>query len=627
MAAPISAREARPADATSTIVAQRGLFRGPTETVPADLYGQVTVGTAERARDEVTLDPQSRLSTNTYFGRFPASYWQRWTVAESVSVRMSVAGTGRVRLTASDVNGESRTVDAVAVSDDGSVELSATLDAFLDGGALWVEFETESGSLTVRDLRWTVAAPERQRLASVVICTYNRVEDCLNTLTALGSDPVALQRIQHVYVIDQGSDKVNSRERFAAAEAGLVGRLRYIQQPNLGGAGGFGRGMYEVVGSGTTDTDVLLMDDDVLLDPELVVRVTSFANRTTEPTLIGGQMLRLLHPSYLFAGAEWADMAEFAPGRVKEGALDDVDLLEPGVDLGERRIDADYNAWWSCLIPAEVIAKIGYPLPVFFQWDDIEFGYRAKKNGFVTVTLPGAGLWHADFDWKDLDEWNRYFSIRNAMICASLHSELDTKRTVRVLFAQIVRYLIAMQYGLTATVIKAAEDYLAGPSILRDGGSSIAADIRKMRAEYPDTIRHPVSEVPRSIEQNRPMGVTPRKLGQPAVQRTGMGARLVLLRRLASVLTGRGGGLVGSFAADESFWWHVSQFDTAVVTDSSQTSVRIRKRDRATMIRLFGEGIRLLRRLPRELPAAKREWQAAAPELTSRDNWTRLYQL
>ena len=95
----------------------------------------------------------------------------------------------------------------------------------------------------------------------------------------------------------------------------------------------------------------------------------------------------------------------------------------------DQRVDTEYNGWWACLIPATIVRAIGYPLPLFFQWDDIEFGYRARAHGFPTVALPGAGVWHADFGWKDWDEWHRYFNMRNGLITAALHSDFDAKST------------------------------------------------------------------------------------------------------------------------------------------------------------------------------------------------------
>jgi galactofuranosylgalactofuranosylrhamnosyl-N-acetylglucosaminyl-diphospho-decaprenol beta-1,5/1,6-galactofuranosyltransferase len=610
------------------LVAQRGLFRGPDPVCPEDLYAQINFGNAVRERQRLVVHAGSEVSMDTYFGRFPASYWQRWTVVTEVDVEVTVSGSGRISLIASDAEGETRAVAVQEVTGEqgGSVTLSTQLDKFLDGGFLWVEFVTGDHDLVVETLRWTVTAPRLLRPTAVVICTYNRADDCTKTLQALAADDEALDVLDAVYVVDQGTDTVQSRPVFAEIQQGLDGRLRYLRQPNLGGAGGFGRGMYEVTARGSEHANLLFMDDDVLCEPEIAIRLTAFANRTTEPTIVGGQMLRLLHPTMLLAGAEYADFAQLVPGKVVRGALNDVDLTaeaedEDGVptgkpNRGDARIDADYNAWWSCLIPAEVVAKIGLPMPLFFQWDDVEYGYRAKHNGFATVTLPGAGLWHADFDWKDLDKWNEYFAVRNAMIVSALHAEIDPKQTARVIVSRITRYLMSMQYGLAATLLKSVEDFLKGPEILHDGGASAAKEIHAVRADYPDTIMHPASDVP-----GLKSGAVPMVQAGPEPSKN----RLVMLKRLIFLAMGRTVHQIGAVTKKDATWWHVSQFDTVVVTDGSQGGVRVRRRDKELTIRLAKQTGRLVRQLVSEMPRLREEYRAAAPELTSRENWRRLY--
>ena len=617
------------------LVAQRGLFRGPDPVCPDDLYAQVSYGSAVRDRQRLVVHAGSEVSMDTYFGRFPASYWQRWTVVSAADVEITASGSGRISVVASDVAGETRTVAAQDVTElrGERVTLTAQLDKFVDGGFLWVEFSTGDDDLVVERLRWTVAPPQRLRPTAVVICTFNRADDCTKTLQALGGDPEALDVLDAIYVVDQGSDTVESRPAFGDIEKALDGRLRYLRQPNLGGAGGFGRGMYEVTEAARDNADaghanVLVMDDDVLLEPEIAIRLTAFANRTAEPTLIGGQMLRLLHPTRLIAGAEYADFAQLKPGRVVTNALDDVDLLAEEVDedglptgkinRGDRRVDADYNAWWSCLIPAEVVAKIGLPLPLFFQWDDVEYGYRARAAGFATVTLPGAGVWHADFDWKDADKWNEYFAVRNSLIVSALHADIEPKHHARVILSRISRYLLTMQYGLAATILKAAEDFMRGPEFLHDGGASAAKEIFALRKEYPDTVMHKASDVP-----GLNSGSIPLIQAGPKPTRN----RLVMAKRLAYLAMGRTVHPVGAVAKEDATWWHVSQFATAVVTDGSQEGVRLRKRDRETTVRLAKQTARLLRSLVNEMPRLRQEYRDAVPELTSRENWRRLYNL
>lgn len=624
-AAPDTGPTGRPA---GRIVAQRGLFFGPTPRVPEDLYARVERGVARRHRDRVELGPGSAVSTNTYFGRFHATYWQRWTDVPELEVDLVVGGSGRVRLMASDTNKVWRIVDARTVEDATAepVRLTGPIDRFVDGGGMWLEITTETGELTVSDVRWTVPAGRPVPRTDVVICTFNRVDDCLNTLTALADDPEALGTVGRVQVVDQGTDPLESRERFVEVSAALGGHLRYVRQPNLGGAGGFTRGLFDATaGAPEEHSDVLLMDDDVLLEPEILVRLTAFAASTRHPTIVGGQMLNLLHPAHLHISAEYADPEDLKVGLPVRGALKEAYLLgldERDLPINqERRVDTEYNGWWSCLIPAAVVRAIGYPLPLFFQWDDIEFGYRARAHGFPTVALPGAGVWHADFGWKDWDEWHRYFNFRNGLITASLHTGFSTARITRRIGTLLSQYLVSMHYGLAATLLQAVEDFLEGPEILRDGSAAAAAEIRRIRAAYPETVVHPMSELPRHAPDFRQVEVVRDQAGDD-----GPGSpTLTWAKRVAFLLTDRAARETGFVPAGDAHWWHVSTFRRAVVADMGETGFRVRTRDRAKALELARRGVRVVRRLRDEGPDVARRYRDATGGLTSRANWARLY--
>jgi galactofuranosylgalactofuranosylrhamnosyl-N-acetylglucosaminyl-diphospho-decaprenol beta-1,5/1,6-galactofuranosyltransferase len=607
------------------LLAQRGLFFGPSGLVPEDLYSVVELGAARRERDRVHLAPASRVSTNTYFGRVHATYWQRWTAVTEVEVALTVSGNGRVRILASDTNKVWRIVAVQDVADAAEqvVTLTAKIDRFLDGGGLYLQLSTETGEMTVSGVEWSVPAPRRMPRTDVTICTFNRVEDCLNTLQALADDPRALATVGTVQVVDQGTDPLESRERFTAVSAALGAQLRYVRQPNLGGAGGFTRGLFDATaGAPEEHADVLLMDDDVLLEPEILVRLTSFAASTTHPTIVGGQMLNLLHPTHLHIGAEYADPEILTVGMPVQGSLKEANLL--GLDdrdlpiNQERRVDTEYNGWWSCLIPAAIVREIGYPLPLFFQWDDIEFGYRARAHGFPTVALPGAGVWHADFGWKDWDEWHRYFNLRNGLITAALHTPFTTKRIVRRLGQILAQNLVAMHYGLAVTLLTAVEDFLDGPDILADGSAAAAAEIRRIRAAYPETVMHPITDLPRDVPDFRDARVV-RNPGIPSKE------RLTWLKRVAYLAANRAPHRTGLVPAGDAHWWHVSNFERAIVVDMGENGYRIRTRDRAQVVELTRRGARLLRRVVSEGPAVAQRYRDAAPQLTSRANWARLY--
>lgn len=600
------------------LVAQRGFFAPPADRLPVAAY-VTTEGDVTCRRSRAVLGPRSEVGQNTYFGRFPASYWQRWTSITEVVLEASVTGHGRVLVRASDRDGSNRTLAVLDVGDAATtrIDVPVPIDRFVDGGAIWAEFSTGGDErLQVDDVRWSVAAPERLRPTALVMCTYNRADDCVGTLGVFTEDAEARLMVDAVYVVDQGEDTVESRPAFGAIAAELGSSLHYRRQPNLGGAGGFTRGLYEVAEvQDAGAANVLFMDDDILLEPDVVVRLTAFANRTVEPVIVGAQMLHLLHPEKLHVSAETARFTTVEPGlAVDDDSLDKADITE---DLQEIRVDADYNAWWTCLIPSEIVADAGYPMPFFFQWDDVEYGYRARSRGHATVTLPGAAVWHHDFDWKDEDDWTRYFTLRNALMIDALHGAFDPAASVKAAGRWIAECLASMRYGEAATLIRAVEDFLRGPESLADGGVAALHAVRELRRGYPETVRHPASSVPGLPAAGRPRARAGHTPSLPTA---------VLAKRLIWQVRGRVGGTV-SISAEDSAWWHVSRFHTAVVTDRSQEGVRLRRFDREALLRLGREAAVVLWRLRREGGDARERLLAAVPELTSRAHWRKLFNL
>ena len=602
--------------APDRLAVARGLFTGPSAQVSDDLYARIVSGRAHRERYALHLEKGATVDTNTYFGRLPASYFQRWTTVTDVQLKLvfDTSSPARLLLRGSNIQGGVRTIASTDVDGTGTAVLSARLNEFVDGGALWMECTAVGGPLTITDLEWTAPAPPTIRPAAITICTFNRADDCATNVAAVAGDKGLLAGIDAIYVVDQGTDAVETRPLFNDVASQLGDKLVYLRQPNLGGAGGFSRGMYEI-SSIADHANVILMDDDILCEPETILRLNAFANLTPSPTIIGAQMLYLKNTRLLHVGAEQTQMERLRAGRWAPNALHNADVIK---HRQHKRVDAEYNAWWSCLIPSEVIASIGLPLPMFFQWDDIEYGQRALAAGFPTVTLPNAGVWHADFHWKDRDEFMRYFSVRNSLITHALHGNIDTKATGRWLVREITEALVSMQYGMAYTMIRGLEDFLEGPEVLHDGGPAALSAIRSERSEFGETIVHPavnIRELTDVVPRFHPTGHKPRKDR----------INLVLAKRAVFQWLGRVIPGPVAIAAEDNQWWHVSLFGHAVVTDASQSGVRVRRRDKKKLIELSNRMRKALRRFRAQAPSLQNRYREAVPELTGRENWARLF--
>ncbi|HWM03163.1 MAG TPA: glycosyltransferase, partial [Actinophytocola sp.] len=380
------------------------------------------------ARRDVVVPASSRVSFASYFNAFPASYWRRWTTVGDVTLRLNVRGAGRVELYRSKPNGDIAHLRGTAVhaeDDWQTLEFRVGLAPFEDGGWLWFDVFTEQHTLEVADAVWLADEPLPAKKVAVGITTFNRVDDCVKSLLALGEDPAVLDIVSKVYVADQGTRKIREHEKFADAQEALGGRLEVIEQANLGGAGGFTRALYESVDHnqpGFVD-QILLMDDDIALEPDSVLRSNAFARAAKKPVIVGSNMLNLQARSRLHTNGEIVDLASFvwrrAPGAVWDHDFGTHSLRE--TRALHRRIDSTYNGWWMCLFPREVVEHNGLPLPLFIKCDDAEYSLRALANGVPTVSLPGSAVWHEPWtDKNDTKDWTVYFHLRNRLVLAAL---------------------------------------------------------------------------------------------------------------------------------------------------------------------------------------------------------------
>jgi galactofuranosylgalactofuranosylrhamnosyl-N-acetylglucosaminyl-diphospho-decaprenol beta-1,5/1,6-galactofuranosyltransferase len=580
-------------------------------------------------RRTAAISEGSRVSFGTYFNAFPASYWRRWTTVDAVTLRVRVAGQCTVILYRSAAKGHSFPVETIYVETDEpeSVQRTLPLAPFIDGGWYWFDIVAGSRGTTVIQADWAVPAePAPPGRISLGFTTINRAGFMVGNLRTLGASAEVLDLIDTVYVIDQGTAHVADHPDFADSAKGLGDRLRIIEQGNIGGSGGFSRSMDETVRAGDSDY-LLILDDDITLEPESILRAATFADLARKPTIVGGHMFSLYDRSVLHAFAEhiaprkwWWESSPNTKARHDFGRrnLRNTPWLH-------RRAEAGYNGWWMCLIPTKIIKEIGLAVPVFIKWDDAEYAVRAGKKGYPTVSLPGVAAWHIPWlDKNDALDWQAYYHIRNRVIVALLHSPF--KRGGRLAAESGERQLqnlLSMQYSTAALRLLAIEDVLSGPEHLhRDLGTKMAA-LRELRREFTDArgaadleafppARH---KAPDSLKTN----TTPTN-------------RVNLMMKVAA-------GVLHQFRKPRDFqrpqlalpyqdaaWWLLSRLDSAVVSAPDGTTASWYQRDRKQFRSLAWRSAALHLRLVMNWPKLAARYRAASAEFTSPAKWRETFE-
>ena len=432
----------------------------PFEGMPSDLY------LAEGSRAEVTetgafrLPPRGRLETDSYFNAFYLNFWRAHASVARVGLSCRVQGVVALRVMAHLADGGVKTLDDWMVAGDGEESLHWICAEMDEGGApeilrLSLSVATVEGAL-IEEIAFVtdpVAGPVPRLV--VGICTMDREALLEDTIAALEELADGMPLLHRVVLINHGRPFHSPRlcQRLANP------LFRVVQQANLGGSGGFARAMLEAQEGEREPTHLLLMDDDIRLDPRMIPRALAFAQVAGE-VAVGGQALELERPRRLQEawgrlGRNWLPMVEGAG----------VDLSDPeAMRLWARVPKADYNGWWFCLMPMTVVQRCGLPIPCFIRGDDIEYGLRLREAEVPVVPLPGVGVWHASVRYKHAGIVH-YYDLRNSLITAAAHPRLGDLPGVMHVLGYVLHHLLVHRYRSAAACLMALRDFLNGPDV------------------------------------------------------------------------------------------------------------------------------------------------------------------
>jgi GT2 family glycosyltransferase len=429
----------------------------PTPTTPEPLLYARTSGEVRLVNGGAVLADGGALSFDTSFGVFAAGRWRRVSQVNNLSVSVRASGVGIAEVVV--VNGKTESVVATAQLPRGegsptSVILTVPdLQASADG-TYYVRVTAVGGEVCMTGGEWvTQDAPRHEVRMSLSITTFNRqeyVRKTVHNVLDLVRDNAALNGKVRVLVVDNAQN--------VAFDAAADAPLTVIPNGNLGGAGGFARGLIELRKGGWA-THVLFMDDDITLEPEAIVRTMSlFAYAKDARLCVHGAMLSEERPWLQFeAGSQYSWRSIYplqALGR-------EDDMRERSVAVQDAaEVPFDYTAWWYTAFPINITNE--NPLPVFVRGDDVAFGLM--HTGKHSITLNGVIVWHADFGLKN-NPSSLFYESRNLALVDTLVFDKHTWWNLAYRFSSFgFRNLFSMRYASTEYMLRGLNAYLAGPA-------------------------------------------------------------------------------------------------------------------------------------------------------------------
>lgn len=587
---------------------------GPLDGAPAGLVAHgarlgEAVATPTGIRRRLVVPAGATVDFGAYASAFPAAQWRERVGARQVRLRVRVSAPALLTVQHSDARGG-------VVAGEQRL-LAARADEVVDieigeiGGLVWFTLQAGLAAAELIDGGWEVGEEPRPGGLVLGTPTIGRVDDLVANLRRIAQSPALLAVVQRIVLVDHAP--VPIADAIDTAVGDLGGVLRVVRQPNLGGSGGYSRVMHEAAAEPGAQA-VLLLDDDILVEPAALLTAFEFGRRTLGGDLVGLQMLDADRPGILEAAAERITDGSFW-WTGADPAIAGTDVAVPLRDLPNLHAPhaADFAGWWGALIPLDVVRAVGYAMPLFLKWDDAEYALRARAAGFRTVSLQGAAVWHASWRIKDdASTWPAFFHARNRLVAALLHAPVAVRTGVLAASLAVeVKQLLALRTFAVERRQEGVRAVLSGPAAL---ASDDLTRLLSSAATAADQHRLPTAEVAAVPEPRRILAArrAPRGAGLAVWTAAAIARHLLVpvrerpLRRLP---------------ADRAGWWVLPVFDDVLVPTSDGTAhIRLR-RDPARFRALLSESVRLHTRLWFAWPGLRRRYRAASAELAAPAAW------
>lgn len=265
----------------------------------------------------------------------------------------------------------------------------------------------------------------------------------------------ALAKNFHMFVIDNGQ----TLDAEALSDSGVS----VLPNANVGGSGGFARGMLEVLKRDEGFTHVLLMDDDVSISTESLKRtfnLLSLATGKYRDAFINGAMLIAEEPNRQFEDVSYVtNTGVYRKVKSTKYYVDKQRYIVRNEHINVEVPNA-YGAWWFSCIPVKEIERIGLPLPFFVRGDDVEYGLRAQGT---YMTMNGICVWHDGFKGRFRASVDGYQYVRNLLIMIAMSDCAPDKLFMMRVERGVRLQLRALAYDAADLYLDGVEDYLRGP--------------------------------------------------------------------------------------------------------------------------------------------------------------------
>lgn len=396
------------------------------------------------------------LRFDTYFNVFLIDKWRRYTSVQEVFLCLEAEGEFDV-----EVFDDKGILKKRSFSFEKRDSVQIAVPYRISSTAIYFSFRPRcAGARLIAGFYMSPQEANRRIRIAAGICTYHRERFLLRNIkqikeTILDNKASVLNGKLMLVISDNGRSLSIEQEH---------PDIKIFYNCNAGGSGGFARTMLEMMRIGKHEflSHMIFMDDDILLEPEALIRTYTFLSllkKEHEALCLSGAMLRS-DRKYILQ-KPWTLENAFQP----EKGVGEVDLREKANILaGELYEQPPYAPWWFACYPLNIAGQAGLPLPFFVHMDDIEYSLRLKLE---TVSLNGICVWHEAFENKKSSPLV-YYDIRNLLIVAACYErKYSWGKVNRLLLRRMAAAIFRYRYKDVELLCRGVEDFCRGVDWLK----------------------------------------------------------------------------------------------------------------------------------------------------------------
>lgn len=271
----------------------------------------------------------------------------------------------------------------------------------------------------------------------IIILNWNNIKDTTECLESVRKINYSNYK---VVIVDNGStDGSPEKIRMLSPEITLI-----KNKQNMGYAGGNNIGIKYALENGADH--ILLLNNDTIVDPEILSSFVWAADAYPDAGIFGGKVYYYSKPTVIwFTAGKW----DKGKGKFHHIGEDCSDRADSYGDVAET----DFICGCALFFRKKVAETIGLLEPKYFlMFEETDWCYRARKEGFKSIYVPSAKIWHKvskSFNGGNSPLYS-YFFTRNRLLWAKRNLSMSEKWRV---YVAVVKEFFPNIFFLTQTTL------------------------------------------------------------------------------------------------------------------------------------------------------------------------------